>query len=582
MHLIKKAIIKLILLIVLNSSMIGCGPGYYFQKGEAAFSQKNYSEALINFKTVFEKDEKFPHILTKIETTEFKIAKKEDTIPAYKNFIKNYPEGHYCNESKRIIDNKLFGIAKKDDTIVAYKHYQKVTLLKKNSDGHWRDSVNAINRIRLDKANNAVSVKNYQGALIFYKEILDSEPKYPGIKDFIEQAEYNIARETNTNKGWQIFLNKYPQGTYTSDAKKELDQLLYQQAVTLNSLEAYHKYFLYSPLSDGLNGKKILNRMFSEGLRLLYAEQCKMALDYFENIKNRRYDYSYIQSRIDLATSCKNSRNKSRTVDFIKIYIQGEDALEKKQYKDALDFFERIKSERDFLPYKFRQYIETAEYHIAKQTNTEKALKDFLGRHPRGKHVEQANQDLNSLMERKEYNKAQKKGSLRALSLFITNYPNSRYVRFAKDDIVRLIDMNEKNDFETAKRRGIKYLNKFIKKYQDYQYYARYVVDARDEIKRQRKNLTRVANEKNAKEKDSFKDINKLADEAKKNANESLNKGLVERKKAIKDLQSIIKRIENFNSKFEKSKYQKELFTLSNELQKLCIKINPDISTSIH
>jgi len=581
MHLNKKAIIKLLITFLIYTS-IGCGPGYYFQKGELAFDQKNYTEALLNFRKVLNKDKEFPRILSKIETTEFNIAKKEDTIPAYKQFIEKYPEGHFCYESKRIIDNKLYEVAKKEDTIDAYMHYQKVTLLKQDSDGHWREALNEINRIRLKKANDAISVKNYESALILYKNIIISDPGYPNIKEFIERAEYNLARETDTRKGWQIFLKKYPRGTYTSEAKKELDQLLYRKATTINTIEAYNQYFSFTPLPDGQNGRNILNRMFSEGLRLLFSEQCKKAFDYFQSVKNRNYNYPFIQSRINLATSCNNNRNKTRIVENIKTYIRGEEALSKKQYREALDSFEKISDERHVLPYKLVHYIEDAEFHIAKQTHTEKSLKDFLDKYPRGRYVDQVDLELNMLMQRKAYNKAQQKGSLSALSQFIKKYPQTRYAMHAKKDIESLIDMHEYKDFKKAKRGGINSLKKFIKKYQDYQNYARYIDDARDAINVKRKQHTRAANEKKAKAKDLFDEINKLADEAIKKANESLRKGRLERNKSIKDLQSIISRIKKYDSTYSKSKYRKKLFKLSNDIQKLCIKINPDISTSIH
>ena len=568
---IKKLIVKFLLIVIVIYTAIGCGASYYYKKGQLAFEQKNFSEALINYKTVLDLDNSYPNISLKIEFTEFCIAKKENTVPAFKNFIQKFPQGHYCYESKRIVDNKLFETAQKENTIEAYKNYQKNTFLKNDKKGHWKNALNLINRIRLRKANDANSVKNYHSALLLYTDILKADPVYPSIKVFIERTEFYIAKEENTIKEWQLFLNKYPDNAYSNDAKKELEGLLFQEAKTKNTLQDYKRYFLLTPFVQNDHDLIILNLMYKQGMRFLYAQKCELALNFFENMKNIRYNYPYLQSRIHLTKACLNNSDKKRIVDSIKVYIHGEQALAHKKYNEAISYFKIIEDDRLFLPEKLSDYIEKAEYYVAKQTFTEKALKDYKKKYPSGKYVEEVDEQLDLLMEKNQFLKAQKSGSLSAYSQFIGEYPNSIYIKYAKNDITKLIDLHEKRDFEIAKKRGSKGLKSFIKKYEPYSY-AKYITPAREIIR----SIRYDEEEMKRKAKSEYNSINKKAKEAQKLAMNSVGQKKDERNKAVSELSKVITRINNFNINYSISEYNKKLFTLSAELKALYYKINTD------
>jgi len=417
-----KVLIRLICIITFIVS-IGCA-NYYYKKGQEYLDNDQYIEALLYFRKIEKLKKDYPDLLFKIETAEFYIAKQENSIVSLKRFIEKHSEGYLCEEAKKIIDNKLFEDAKKKDTISAYESYQEETPLKDDKHSHRKDAIVAINRIRLKNANDALNAKNFTAAMLLYQQIRQLDPAFPSISDFIERTEFEMAKDKGSKEAWQFFLKKNPNGNYAKKAKTEYDSLLYQQAKTRNTIEDYKQYFQESPLAHetmNKNRKAILNKMFNEGLRLLKTGKCQLALEYFEIVKTKQNKYPYLHSRIELATYCKNCINKSGIVDYIEIYIKGEEALANKYYSEALEHFNKIK-EKNCLPVKRYEYIEDSEFNIAKQANTLDAFKKYKKIFPVGKYINQVSgyiKDLNLTI-------AKEKNTVEAFQNYLNKYPNDK------------------------------------------------------------------------------------------------------------------------------------------------------------
>jgi tetratricopeptide (TPR) repeat protein len=100
------------------------------------------------------------------EEKDWKYAESENSIAAYENYLKQYPQGKFVDEARPSIEKIYFEKAKAADTIEAYEEF-----LKRYAEGDFADKAHSkIEVIYFDQAKAANSVEACDDFLKRYPE----------------------------------------------------------------------------------------------------------------------------------------------------------------------------------------------------------------------------------------------------------------------------------------------------------------------------------------------------------------------------------------------------------------------------
>jgi hypothetical protein len=173
----------------------------------------------------------------------YKEARSIDTIAAYQEFLKSYPEGEFAETAKTRIENKKFEKAKSVNTVSAYEQF-------------------------IDSSNSEL-FKNYATQQI---------------RKIYEEG-YIKAKEINTLEAYQAYIKKYPGSIYSEDCNKRIESLTWFKTIKENTAFSYYNY-LNNCSVCGQHDKEARNR-FSKRIKTGVAIKLSSVKSKVEKILSR-------------------------------------------------------------------------------------------------------------------------------------------------------------------------------------------------------------------------------------------------------------------------------------------------------
>ena len=136
------------------------------------------------------------------DTDAFKKARKSNTIYAYRQYLRSYPEGAFVaeakNQLKSLQDSDAFVKAKRADTEIAYRAY----LREYSSGAYVSEARKRLNQLEQDKQEKREAAQKQQDSNAFTQ-----------------------AKRVDTETAYKKYLADYPNGEYAYQAKQRLDKL---------------------------------------------------------------------------------------------------------------------------------------------------------------------------------------------------------------------------------------------------------------------------------------------------------------------------------------------------------------------
>lgn len=213
-----------------------------YQKALCDGLSKNYSEKITELKKI---ESRYPHsiylgaALNEIADTYYNnIKDEENAIVYYDRILKNFPKSSYVSNCYAQLGNIYYG-RKQDDK--AFEYYDKF--------------------VKLDsKSESATSVLNAIKGIFEAKKDIDGMTDYfaaignPLTEDQIEKATYKAAYDAFYNEKncdaamakWDIYISKFPNGKYITEAKFSNAECAYSKNMFDKALEGY-QYVISKP-----------------------------------------------------------------------------------------------------------------------------------------------------------------------------------------------------------------------------------------------------------------------------------------------------------------------------------------------
>jgi len=254
------------------------------------------------------------------------IKDKELSLPAYYLLLKSQYAIGLANKTKHVF------------------------LYMQNVDKLWRTAsvsqrLKFANDFNLDSLNYSEIkysvLKLLEDSILRYKQpdlVIDfllftsDTLKYAQIIAIRDSLAFNFALEENSFQAYEKYINDFPSSRYTPKAKKMVDSawmVIYEpfrREGDLNALEAFDKYYLHFPFKELLN-TDLENAMLADQLRLVKP---------YDSLKHHLY-VNYL----------KKAKTDLNLIVLQKIMAN---AIDERNYKNALDSFEKYVEFVNFLP----------------------------------------------------------------------------------------------------------------------------------------------------------------------------------------------------------------------------------------
>jgi outer membrane protein assembly factor BamD (BamD/ComL family) len=150
------------------------------------------------------------------EKRNYNKARSENTVSAYDNFSKQYPESQYKNEIRSLIDSIHFHQTKERNTINAYTNF-----LNMYPESQYKDSINfLIEKAYFTQCQNIDSINSY---FDFLKQYPESQYK-DSVNFLIEKIYFTQCQNNDLITSYIDFLKQYPDNHFTNEVKKLLEK----------------------------------------------------------------------------------------------------------------------------------------------------------------------------------------------------------------------------------------------------------------------------------------------------------------------------------------------------------------------
>ncbi len=165
---------------------------------------------------------------SKIEELYFKQTKRRDTIWAYEGFLRKYPQGKFTEQAhmrlKELYTKKAWKDARAKDTITAYENF-----LMKYPQGEFADRARSIiERLYFKQAEAKNTISAYDDFLRRYPKGMfanEARSRREKIRRYIAmQKDWEDAKSTNTVSAYKKFLEQYPTGEFAGKARSYLTE----------------------------------------------------------------------------------------------------------------------------------------------------------------------------------------------------------------------------------------------------------------------------------------------------------------------------------------------------------------------
>lgn len=161
----------------------------------------------------------------------FNIIRRENSILAFEGFIKRHPSSKYHNN----VVGKIFQIVCEENSVKAYEKfiakYPKTEFASSAIEGIFK-------------------IVSFSKSIDDLEYFVSTYPDYPDIylaKQFLEEAYYHRALESNSIVMYEFFLNKYPNSNYYAEIRKALISSNYQIIKNSNNLSLIIRFMTDFP-----------------------------------------------------------------------------------------------------------------------------------------------------------------------------------------------------------------------------------------------------------------------------------------------------------------------------------------------
>jgi len=157
-----------------------------------------------------------------------------NSIEAYQDFIKKYPQGKYVESAKQELAQLEFVKAKELNTITAYEDF-----IKKTSNKQLINEAK-IQIVNIQEQEEFIKVKETKSFI----DILNFLGKYPGsihekeLKQLFEKLSYEKAISIGTSDALEGFLKAYPKSEFAEQLNKKIPDLKYSEAISRGTDQA--------------------------------------------------------------------------------------------------------------------------------------------------------------------------------------------------------------------------------------------------------------------------------------------------------------------------------------------------------
>ena len=328
-----------------------------------------------------------PPINRNTENEAWSFVKISNSISALKEFISKYPESQFADNAKELIDDLEQKAKKEDDD--------------------WNL---ALAKNKLD---------DYDSFINKYPDSDRAKDAKRKIYEISDEIAWKKAKESNVEKDFQKYLERFQQGNFVNHAKA---------AILI------------------LDGKKAFDSLKKEVISSHSTDKKKIQ-EILAKIKKFQEDFPDAAKELtDEVDTLKKSVNLNRQM-FVAF-----DQLNLKSTAKEIENFEKQFPNHSFSSElnKLKEEIKENNAWIeAQRTNTIESYQNYLNEFPLGKYVTEATKKKKILQENQLWSEAIQNNSIDAYDNFIKTFPESKYAKVAKGRLENLI---EEQEWEKAKR----------------------------------------------------------------------------------------------------------------------------------
>jgi outer membrane protein assembly factor BamD (BamD/ComL family) len=218
-----------------------------------------------------------------------------NSITAYEDFLKKYPESVYAELAKQSLEQLEFLNAKQLNTIRGFNYF----LSKHKYSKYSTEAQNLIDAIETnDDWGEAINSNTLEAYEFFIKQHPFAD-KVAEAMTYIENIDWQNAKSNNTVEGFNKFLKKHPGSSYSNEAQTNIENLDWQNAKAKNTLEAFNEFVKKYPSSSYSNEDNIENLEWIIVEKTEKTEELKVFLEKYPNgihetqVKNRMEEILY-------------------------------------------------------------------------------------------------------------------------------------------------------------------------------------------------------------------------------------------------------------------------------------------------
>ncbi len=182
---------------------------------------------------------------------EFQTARNTDTLEAYRDYGRRFPQGQHLSEANDAIahkDDQAFQTAQTFDAVNAYQDY-----LRRFPQGrHYADANSAIT----GKDDQAFQTARQLNTMAAYQDYLWRFPEGRHVTELQgvmtekqaqakDDAAFLTAQNAHTIEAYQGYLRNFPQGRHGDDARNAIiqkDDAAFQAERSTDTIDAYQRY----------------------------------------------------------------------------------------------------------------------------------------------------------------------------------------------------------------------------------------------------------------------------------------------------------------------------------------------------
>ena len=168
------------------------------------------------------------------ETMAFRDASKEDTIPAYRDYLEKYPDGSHTDSAYKRVEEIYYADAVKEKKPESLDRY-----LREYPKGeHVKDALNERRKLAYDQARGEDTPQAYNA---FLRENPEGTLAVSS-RERLEELSFRDAAHQDTPVAYRIYIQLFPAGRHHEEALSALARVSYFEAAQVDTPERYEQF----------------------------------------------------------------------------------------------------------------------------------------------------------------------------------------------------------------------------------------------------------------------------------------------------------------------------------------------------